>query len=551
MEHPVSTDSLLLRTVCLFMTAMLVVLLIGAGSSGAADRNLLAGLATVDITPPVGWRMYGSYREQFAGSVHDPLYAKAIVLEQGNERAAFVVCDVCYISRRFSERVRERASDLTGIPASKIIVCATHTHSGPDYDGLLREFRHERDVRDRGSDVHEPIDYFVQLSERSAQAVVEANKRARPATLRVVYAQQHDVAFNRRFTMHDGSVRSSPQSNSAFAKFRWLAKSKRSWFLAAMLPISFLTLRWFIRRWRRPAIVAMVGVALISVAAAIAFWQGARFAIDIPLGMSIGSAAGPVDPDLPFLLLQDTVDGHALGSLTVFAMHTTTFGQQQFSGDYPADLQKHLRGRFGEQFISVFGIGTAGDIGPQDFAKGSPPPDTSRIGGILAATILKNLQKSQSIDHADLSVRSAIVAVPLQDLTDEQIVHAKEIISHIDLGTPDLLVVTDAWKVLNAERFRRRFGASLPMEVNVVRLSNDTAIVALPHEVFVELGLAIKKQSPFKHTMVLTMAHDIDFYIPTKKAFAEGSYEIVASVIKPGGGEMLVDAAVKLLNELK
>jgi len=551
MEHRVSTTSLVLRPGCLFMTAILVVLLIGAGSAGAADRNLLAGLATVDITPPVGWRMAGSYRELFSGSVHDPLYAKAIVLKQGNERTAFVVCDLCFISRRFDERVRERASELTGIPASKIIICATHTHSGPDYDGLLREFRHERDVRDRGSDVHEPIDYFVQLAERSAQAIVEANQRARPATLQVVYAQQQDVAFNRRFIMQDGSVRFSPQSNSAFVKFRWLAKSKRSWLLAAMLPVSFLVLRWFTRRWRRPAIVAMVGVALIGVAAALAFWQGARFAVDIPLGMSIGSAAGPVDPDLPCLLLRDTVDGRALGSLTVFAMHPTTFGQQQFSGDYPADLQKHLRERFGEQFISVFGIGTAGDIGPHDFAKGTPTPDTSRVGGILAATILKNLQQSQSIDHPALAVRSAIVAVPLQDLTDEQIVRAKEIISHNDLGAPDLLVITDAWKVLNAERFRRRFGASLPMEVNVVRLSNDTAMVALPHEVFVELGLAIKKQSPFKHTMVLTMAHDIDFYIPTKKAFAEGSYEIVASVIKPGGGEMLVDAAVKLLNELK
>jgi len=551
MKHPVSTYSHLLRPARLFMSAVLVALLIGVGSAGATDRNLLAGLATVDITPPVGWRMFGSYREQFSGGVHDPLYAKAIVLEQGNERAALVICDLCYISRRFSERVRKRASDLTGIPASKIVVCATHTHSGPDYDGLLREFRHERDVRDRGSDVHEPIDYFLQLSERSAQAVVEASKRARSVTLQVVYSQQHDVAFNRRFTMHDGSVRSFPHSNSAFAKFRWLAKSKVSWFLAAMLPVSFLALRWFTRRWRRSAIVAVAGVALIGVVALLAFWQGARFATAIPLGMSIGSAAGPVDPDLPFLLLRDAEDGHALGSLTVFAMHPTTFGQQQFSGDYPAALQNHLRRQFGEQFISVFGLGTAGDIGPQDFAKGLTSPDTSRVGGILAETILKNLQKALPIDHPDLSVRSTIVAVPLQDLTDEQIVRAKEIINHMDLGAPGLLVVADAWKVLNTERFRRRFGASLPMEVNVIRLSNDTAIVVLPHEVFVELGLAIKKQSPFKHTMVLTMAHDTDFYIPTKKAFAEGSYEIVASVIKPGGGEMLVDAAVKLLNELK
>ena len=49
----------------------------------------------------------------------------------------------------------------------------------------------------------------------------------------------------------------------------------------------------------------------------------------------------------------------------------------------------------------------------------------------------------------------------------------------------------------------------------------------------------------------MTVCNDKTSYIPTKKAFAEGSYEVTNAVIKPGSGEMLVDTAVKLLNEVK
>jgi hypothetical protein len=88
-------------------------------------------------------------------------------------------------------------------------------------------------------------------------------------------------------------------------------------------------------------------------------------------------------------------------------------------------------------------------------------------------------------------------------------------------------------------------------EVQVFRFGRDIAIVTLPGEVFVELGLAIKSASPFKTTLVIELANDAPAYIPTKKAFAEGSYEIVNSRVQPGGGELLVQAAIDLFEALK
>jgi hypothetical protein len=67
----------------------------------------------------------------------------------------------------------------------------------------------------------------------------------------------------------------------------------------------------------------------------------------------------------------------------------------------------------------------------------------------------------------------------------------------------------------------------------------------------VELGLAIKQASPFKTTLVIELCNDDPAYIPTKKAFAEGSYETVNSRVQSGSGEMMAETAIKLLKELK
>ena len=92
--------------------------------------------------------------------------------------------------------------------------------------------------------------------------------------------------------------------------------------------------------------------------------------------------------------------------------------------------------------------------------------------------------------------------------------------------------------------------AEIPLEVQAFRLGGDVAVVGLPGEVFVDLGLAIKRASPFATTLVVELCNDAPGYIPTRKAFREGSYETVNSRVQPGGGELLVDAASRLLKSL-
>ena len=268
---------------------------------------------------------------------------------------------------------------------------------------------------------------------------------------------------------------------------------------------------------------------------------------------NIVRAAGPVDEDFPIVIFRDTVTGKPKWSFSVFAMHVAVFGGTEFGADFPSCLQSGLREKLGDEFISVFGEGTAGDTNHVDvLSDRSQPPTTepSRIGGTMAEVFLQAMARAERSRPA-LAVRSARVRVPLQEVTEEQVVRAREVLALQWVPRPGFLVSVEAYRILWNRKLRERDGDAANEEIQAFRLSEETVILTLPHEVFVELGMAIKKRSPFKTTLVVTLANDVDFYIPTRKAFAEGSYEVMTSPYRPGGGEILVDAAVKLLESLR
>lgn len=101
-------------------------------------RVFRAGAAAVDITPqefPV--RVSGSFFEHTTSEVKDRLYARCLVLDDGRERLAIAVVDNCVIPREIFDRAKELASEASGIAAERMLMSATHTHSGPALDGLL------------------------------------------------------------------------------------------------------------------------------------------------------------------------------------------------------------------------------------------------------------------------------------------------------------------------------------------------------------------------------------------------------------------------------
>ena len=84
----------------------------------------------------------------------------------------------------------------------------------------------------------------------------------------------------------------------------------------------------------------------------------------------------------------------------------------------------------------------------------------------------------------------------------------------------------------------------------VIALGKEIAWVSLPGEIFVELGLAIKKRSPFAQTFLVELGNEDIGYIPDRRSYAEGNYEPESARCAAGSGERLVEAAVRLLGEL-
>ncbi len=442
----------------------------------AENQPLEAGVAVVDITPPVPYRMCGYFNERTSTGIHDPLFAKALVLKQGDLRVALVFCDLIGITQEINEQARQLAQEQTGIPGSNICIAAIHSHTGPLYSGVLRNHFHDKAVAKDGSDLLEKIDYPAQLKEKIAQAIVAAAASLQPVTVRAGIASQEGLSFNRRFHMKN--------------------------------------------------------------AAEVVFNPGIK-------NPDIIRPAGPIDPDVGILLLNGASENLPLASLTVFALHLDTVGGTLYGADYPAVLQNSLRAEFGDKFVSLFGTGTCGDINHIDVSNAAVLK-TEEIGNRLAATVKEFIPKLKAVEQPSLAVLSSVVEVPIQKCSTEEIAWAKEMMEKVGDESEPFLPRVKAYKIMDLQLR----GESLPIEVQVFRLNADTAIVALPGEVFVDLGLAIKKASPFATTLVFELAGDAPEYIPTTKAFQEGSYETVNSQIQPGGGEIMVKEAISLLEKL-
>jgi neutral ceramidase len=259
---------------------------------------------------------------------------------------------------------------------------------------------------------------------------------------------------------------------------------------------------------------------------------------------------GPIDPEVQFVMIRRAVDNTPMAALTNFSLHLDTVrDHKDLSADYPYFMEESLREDLGADFISVFGTAPCGNINHLDVLGGKQLP-TSYIGNTLAATI-KSVLPNMVDERSGMGVRSEVLQVPLQDFTPEEINWAHDKQAPPLVEERSFLEGMRRRKLMSLEELREQHGDTMPLAVHVFRLGAETAIVTLPGEVFVELGMALKDASPFANTLVLELANDHPSYVPNKEAFVEGDYEVVNSRLIPGGGEMLVEAAVRMLKELK
>ena len=158
---------------------------------------LRAGAAAVDLTPQqFPLNMPGGFSANLAQRAHDPLHARALVLDDGTTKLAMVVVDNLGVAPEVLEEAKTIASQQTGIPADHMLICSTHTHSAP---------------QSNATDGSEPeMAYRKLLVDGLAKSIVQADAALQPASLGTASQPLPDEVFNRRWFLKPGKMPLNP-----------------------------------------------------------------------------------------------------------------------------------------------------------------------------------------------------------------------------------------------------------------------------------------------------------------------------------------------------
>lgn len=190
----------LLTLLCLPLLVLLTTAALTARRPDAPSPNpkpFRAGALVTDISPvkfPV--IVNGMFTERVADKVVDPLTARALALDDGETTIVFCVVDTCMMPRDVIDKAKALAAEATGVPAERMLVSATHTHSAPSVMGCL------------GSRM-DP-EYTAFLPGKIAEAIAGAVKNLQPAKVGWAAGDDWTHTFNRRWIRRPDRLLNDP-----------------------------------------------------------------------------------------------------------------------------------------------------------------------------------------------------------------------------------------------------------------------------------------------------------------------------------------------------
>jgi len=462
--------------------------------------EIRAGVARADVTPPVGIAHAGWIPQEHdrAAGVDLPLQATALAVSDGDRTTVTVHIDVVLLLPDRAISARKRIADRTGVPESNVRLSYSHTHSGPivGWESWIE-----------GAEMMDP--YFDLLEHHLTGVAAEAVDDLQPA--RVAAGTGHsEIAINRRF--------------------------------------------------ERPEDGRMI----------------------------VGrNPDGPVDHEVGVLRF-DTVDGEPLAAVANYACHPITVGPDNdlITPDYPGVVRRTVEEWTGA--TCLFLQGAAGNVGPiRGVAKNGIDeykPLGRRLGSEVArvwwsldprgrderyvetlesGAPLAVYEYDENIPDRPVTVKSREIELPTRDLMDpeearSQYEKRREELQRLRSDGADDEAITDATfrakRAKQDEKIARQFGheETHPIELQIVALSPDVALVAIPGEPFVKTGMEIKAESPFEHTMFSGYSNESRVaYLPTARAHDEGGYEVRVTPFAPEAAGVIVDEVVAELHDVR
>ncbi len=261
----------------------------------------------------------------------------------------------------------------------------------------------------------------------------------------------------------------------------------------------------------------------------------------------------PIDRSVSSIRFVDK-KGNNIGHLVNFACHCDTAGGGEFEycADYPGEMRRLLKDKYGDSSVTVFLCGCSGNVNHIDYylwqKVGGYPYGMGThyavMGKALAEKVLSIDETATKMKDTSLALERKVFRADRRQPTKEMYEWAK---ANINTDNPNDRSYAKSWVNLyeNPKYFKN-------IEVQVMRVG-EFVIVALPGEVYSDVSLGIKAGTERKAIFTVALANAGVGYVPTRVALEAGVYEAKisqsSSYLGVDTAERMVDTAVELIKK--
>ena len=466
------------------------------------NTKLSVGFARVDITPPLGSFMPGYYQDRRAKKILDPLQINMVAFSDGKTTALVAQYDTEALSDSVANLMRDAIVKATGVERDAIILHASHTHDG---GFLAQKTGHGSNVQADARATEVDRLYVDLCVSRSADAAVEAIADLKPATLSCGRNVAKRISFVRRYLMKSGKVQTNPGTNN-------------------------------------PDIVRAVGTADETVQVLRIDREGAK----------------------PICLIN-------------FQTHPDVVGGETITADWPGLTRKVFEAATMGEALCVVINGTEGDVNHcnvlplpgeenglhRDFDAADRGYDHAKhMANVLASSALSVWLKCAPVEAGEIRFHVGNVRVPAnkaKDTDEKNLAWANEVWDlhtagkdaeiSAKYGCYEMELTTE---VARAGRIRNmaKHDDFHDLPITTITIGPDLAFCGFPGEPFNDIGVAVRKDSPFKVTILSCLTNGSRGYFPFSDSYKQGGYESATSPFGPTVADDLIAGQLKQLREL-
>lgn len=471
--------------------------------------DFAAGVARKSVTPPIGMRLAGSLRDNVSGDIHEPLTITSFYAHEAGQTVVIIACDLILMPPEDALILRRAVSAALDVPVEQIMLTFSHSHATPS-PVSWGEYEYEATPEERDA----VVAFFDRLRDGAVEASLTAAKEAQLA--RVASGNGiSDINVNRRERRADGAMLLGSNPDGAVDR--------------------------------------EVGVIRVDTE------------LGKPLAMLVNYACHPDVLGPKSTLISPDFVGPARNAAEAITGSTAIYLQGAAGDIYPCtgivngDAGLDVATRLGHQ------LGAEAARVHETLNTHRRPGKRMEWISTNSITTNWNYEELRRSGSRQLDSAHAVIEMPTRPLPPEA--EAAELVAtrERELGTvPSAAPLSArlianrrlAWARIQLKAIQENLPASLPVELQAFRIGT-AALIAIPGELFTEIGLAIKKASPFEQTLVCAYTNGVYFYIPTKAAFEDGGYEVNShqNYLRPSGPTadweaILVEQATRLLGSL-